>query len=114
MKPLASIQQKVKGRNWNFILLTDRAFDKLHNPDGEQNAAMTLGPKYEIHFSKTEWCLVDIRHEIMHAFYAMAEVNSSALTPAQVEETMCEIVGVNYHEIGLISDRVAECFFNYK
>jgi hypothetical protein len=113
MKPLASINVSIKGRDWKVSLLTDRAFDKLHNPDGESNAAMTMAAQYEVHFSKNHWDIVNIRHELMHCFYAMAEVNSTDLTPLQVEETMCSIVGQNYAEIGLIADRIAECFFNY-
>lgn len=113
MKSLASITLQIKGRDWKFLLLTDRAFDKLHNPEGEQNAAMTIPTRYEVHFSKSHWDLVNVRHELMHCFYAMAEVNSSDLSPEQVEETMCSIVGQNYAEIGLIADRIAECFFNH-
>lgn len=113
MKHIAKITLSVKGRNWTFLLLTDRAFDKLHNPDGEQNAAMTMTSKYEVHFCKNHWDLTNIRHELTHCFYAMAEVNSSDLSPEQVEETMCSIIGQNYAEIGLISDRIAECFFNH-
>lgn len=113
MKHLSSITLKVKGRNWRFILLTDRAFNKIHNPNNEANAAMTCPSQYEVHFCKSHWNLVNIRHELSHCFYYMAGVNSTDLTPLQVEETMCEIIAVNYHDIGLISDRVAEAFFNY-
>lgn len=113
MKPLASIVLKIKGRNWTFLLLTDRAFNKLHNPEGESNAAMTLFTKYEVHFAKTDWSLVDIRHELGHCYYAMSQVGSSELTPSQVEETMCSIFGAHGPEMSLIADRIAECFFNY-
>lgn len=112
LKPIVQITLKVKGRDWKFMLLTDKAFNKVHNPNDENNAAMTLPTKYEVHFSKSDWNIIDIRHELGHVFYAMAEVASSNLSPDQVEETMCSIIGQNYHEIGLLSDRVAECFFN--
>lgn len=113
MKSLASIVIPIKGRNWTFYLLTDRAFDKLHNLNEEQNAAMTVPTSYSVHFAKNHWDLVSILHELGHVYYTMAEVNSSNLTPEQVEETMCSIIGANYQEIGLVAHRVAECFFNY-
>ena len=118
MKILAQIDIKIKGRKWKFLLFTDRAFDKLHNSNEDEsengNAAMTVVSKYEVHFPKSEWNIVDIRHELTHCFYAMAGVNSSELTVKQVEETLCEIVGKDGPEMMLIADRVAECFFNYK
>lgn len=114
MKHLAVADIKVKGRLWKFILMTDRAFDKLHNANGGQNAAMTISTKYEVHFPKSCWDIVNIRHELGHVFYTMSSVNSSDLTPLQVEETMCSIFGSHGPEMMLIADRVAECFFNYK
>lgn len=117
MKILASTQIKIKGRPWKFILMTDRAFDKLHNSNEDeadnQNAAMTISTKYEVHFPKSYWNIIDIRHELTHCYYAMAGVNSSELTTLQVEETLCEIVGKDGPEIMMNADRVAECFFNY-
>ena len=113
MKPLAQIEIPVKGRSWKFMLLTDRMYDKIHNSDGGNSAAMTISTSYSVHFSKSFWDMENIRHELFHAFYAMAEVNSSALTPLQVEETMCSIYGSNGPEMNLIADRIAECFFNY-
>lgn len=113
MKPLANITLKIKGRDWKFLLLTDKTFDKIHNPNGEENAAMTLPNRFEVHFAKSCWSLVDIRHELTHCFYAMSDVNSSDLTPSQVEETMCSIFGTHGPEMLVIADRIAECFFNY-
>ena len=114
MKPLTTILINVKGSDWTFKLFTDRAFNKLHNPTGEENnAAMTLLNIREVHFSKSDWCLVDLRHELVHVFYAMTHTSSSDHDPLQVEETIAEIIGQNYSEIGVISDKVAERFFNY-
>lgn len=113
MKPLASTTIKIKGREWKFLLLTDRQFDKIHNPEGQLNNAMTISSRYEVHFPKSSWNIVDIRHELSHCFYTMSSVNSSELTPLQVEETMCSIFGAHGPEMMLIADRVAECFFNY-
>jgi hypothetical protein len=112
MKYIVKTTQTVKGREWSFYLLSDRVFDKLHNADGEENAAMTLPPKYEVHFSKSSWSMIDIRHELGHVFFIMTGTNSSNLDVAQVEETMCSIIGADLQEIALIGDRIAECFFN--
>ena len=113
MKPLTSISLDIKGRSWCFKLFTDRAFDRLHNPNDEGNAGMTLPNIYEVHFAKSEWDTVDIRHEIMHLLYHMSLTGSAEHDPSQVEETMCEITATHYHEIGLWSDRVTERFLNY-
>lgn len=114
MKPLASIILLIKGREWTFKLFSDRAFNKLHNIEGnENNAAMTIPTMYEVHFAKSDWCMVDIRHELGHVLYAMTQTASASHDPDQVEETMCEIIGQNAPEIILWSDRIAERFFNY-
>jgi len=108
---MASITISIKGRDWNFILLTDRRFDKLHNEDGGSRAGMTSPNQYECHFRKSDWCISDIRHELGHALFHMSLTGSSDLTPDQTEETMCEIIAHHTPEIMLWSDRVAEKFF---
>jgi hypothetical protein len=108
---MSSILIDIKGRQWNFILLTDRRFDKLHNEDGKARAGLTLPNQYECHFRKSDWCINDIRHEIGHALYHMSMTGSSDLTPDQVEETMCQLIGYHGPEIMLWADRVAEKFF---
>jgi hypothetical protein len=114
MKPIFSITLLIKGRDWTFNLFTDKAFNKLHNPNGdENNAGMTLPYSYEVHFSKSAWCPVDIRHEIGHILYFMSLNGSSEHDAGQVEESMCEIIGHHAPEIIMWSDRVAERFLNY-
>lgn len=114
MKHLAMIQKNIKGRNWQFKLLSDRIFDKVHNPEGtENNTAMTVSSKYEVHFSKSEWNLVDIRHELLHVYFHMSNTVAADLTPLQTEETIADIFGHNGPEMCMVADSVAECFFNY-
>lgn len=113
MKHIAQLSIDIKGRPWHFKLFSDRNFDKMHNDEEMSTGAITIPSKYEVHFSKSTWDLNFIRHEIFHIFYAMSEVASSDLTPDQVEETMCSIGGAYLQDIALISDRVAECFFNH-
>jgi hypothetical protein len=101
----------IKGRDWAFMLIPDRKFDKLYNQNDEGNIAMTLVGQYTVHFRKSDWCTTTIRHEIFHVLYAMDHNVAADLSPLQVEETCCEIMARNYNEIGLWSDRIAENFF---
>ena len=110
------ITLSIKGRDWAFILMTDKSFDKLYNAnenaEDNNNAAMTLtGNAYEVHFRKSDWDIVKIRHEIGHVLYRMSLVNDASHTPDQVEETFCQIIGHHGPEIELWTDRVAERFF---
>src|SRR5687767_3210535 len=96
----------IKGRDWKFILLTDKRFDKLHNDeDGGSRAGVTLTNQYECHFRKSDWCIKDIRHELGHVLFIMSLTGSAGLTPDQTEETMCEIIGQHCAEIIAWSDK---------
>lgn len=114
MKYLSKIVIPIKGRNWTFMLLSDRIFDKTHNPEGDEgNAGMTVFSQYEAHFAKSEWSLIDIRHEIGHILRFMGNTTSSTLDADQTEELMCEIIGHHSLEICMWADQVAERFLNY-
>ncbi len=117
MKHLASITLPLKGKNWTFRLFTDRAFDKMHNssvdPDENDNAGMTVFSQYEVHFPKTEWDIVDIRHEILHIYKFMSHTGSATLDAGQTEELLCEIFGNHGLEMCMYADQVAERFLNY-
>lgn len=101
----------IKGRDWTFILMSDKAFDKLNNADGGSRAGVTLPNQYICQFRKSDWCLTDIIHEIGHILYHMSETATAGLTPDQVEETMCQLVAKNYFHIGLWASLIAEKFF---
>lgn len=107
-----SITLPIKGRDWQFILMPDKSFDKLHNPNGEANTGMTLPNKYSVHFKKSDWCITDIRHELCHVLRHMTHAHTMEISVDDMEEHMCQILASNYHEIGLWSDRIAERFFN--
>jgi hypothetical protein len=110
---MSSITLSIKGRDWAFILMADKRFDKLHNNLDNQeglNVAMTVGAIYEVHFRKSNWDLITIRHEIFHVLYNMSLSGSAELTPSQVEEISAEIVGHHSLEICLWTDRIAEKF----
>lgn len=108
---MSTITIEIKGRPWTFILMPDKRFDKLHNPEGDLATGMTMPNTYEVHFRKSDWCNVDIRHELGHVLFRMSEANAAELSPADVEEVMCEIYAKNYADIGVWSDRIAEKFF---
>jgi len=102
----------IKGREWEFILMGDKRFDKLYNPNGEGNVAMTLPNQYKVHFKKTDWCNADIIHELGHVLLTMSHMRSANVTVDDMEEIMCDIYAENYAEIGLWASRIAEKFFN--
>jgi hypothetical protein len=107
---MKEITLNIKGRDWKFKLLSDAKFNKLHNGDGGDRPGVTMPPNYEVHFRKSDWTLIDIRHELGHVLYHMSLTTSSDLTPDQVEETMCSIIGYHVPDIIVWSDRIAEKF----
>ena len=106
-----SIVLSIKGRDWTFNLLADRTFDKLYNTMEEGNTAMTMANQYRTDFRKSDWCVVDIIHEIGHILYSLAPTRSANLSVADVEEVMCDIYSTEYFEIGLWVGRISEKFF---
>lgn len=107
---MSQITINIKGRDWKFVLMPDKRFDKLYNENGGQNAAMTVPSIYEVHFAKSEWDVVTIRHELLHVLYSMSLTGSAGLDPVQVEETCAEIVAHHAIEIVFWADRITEKF----
>lgn len=101
----------IKGRDWTFALLPDKTFDKLHNPEGQDNTAMTMVNQYKTDFRKSDWCLVDILHELGHVIYSLSPTRSANLTTGDVEEVMCDIYSSDYFVIGQWAGLIAEKFF---
>lgn len=111
MKSTNSIVLEIKGRQWTFVLMTDKAFDKLHNPNGESNTAMTMTNQYRTDFRKSDWSLIDIIHELGHIIYSLSPTRSAALSTDDVEEVMCDIYSTDYFDIGRFAGLIAEKFF---
>lgn len=107
----SSIVLEIKGRPWTFILMPDKTFDKLHNQNGELQTGMTIASQYEVHFRKSDWCIVDIRHELGHVLKIMTHTNSVDMTPDDMEEHMCELYASNFADVGVWTDRISEKFF---
>lgn len=108
---MSSIVIPIKGRDWKFILLADKRFNKLHNSMGESDAvAMTMTTTYEVHFRKSDWDLITIRHELLHVLFTAGLSSSAELTAEQVQEICAEIVAHHTPDIVLWTDRIAERF----
>ena len=106
-----NIVLNIKGRDWNFVLVPDKRFDRLYNQGESEHVAMTLPATYEVHFRKSNWDLISVRHEILHILYSMSLVSSTDMSPDDVQELCAEIVGHHTPDIVLWSDRIAERFF---
>lgn len=108
---MSNIVLSVKGRDWNFILIPDKRYDKLHNhTENDHSMAITLPTVYEVHFRKSDWDLGTIRHELLHVLYAMSLVGSTDLSISDVQEICAEIVGQHTPDVVLWTDRIAEKF----
>lgn len=107
---MSTVTINVKGRDWKFVLMPDKRFDKLYNAEGGSNAAMTVPSIYEVHFAKSCWDVVTIRHELLHVLFSMSLTGSTGLTPDQVEELCAEIVAHHSIEIILWADQITEKF----
>lgn len=102
----------IKGKNWSFILLHDRSFDKLHNsnPDEGDASAITLSSTHEVHFRKSDLEPSVVAHELLHVLVNASLVGSADLSPAQVEELCAEIVGEHYAEIASWTNQILSRF----
>lgn len=112
MKSLATITINIKGRDWSFHLLTDRVFDKLHNPEDEDAIAMTIPHQYTVHFRRSDWTPRSSLHEIGHILHFASLVGSSDLSAADSVELMCEIIAEHNEELTLWSSRITDRFLN--
>jgi hypothetical protein len=109
---MTDITLDVKGRKWKFVLVPDKRYDRQHNssePD-DGSVAITLPDLNEVHFKKSTWDIITVRHELAHVLYNMSLVSSSDLKPGQVEETFAEIIGHHCSEIIFWSDQIAHRF----
>ena len=113
MKCLTSITLNIKGRDWKFSLCSDKVFNKIYNPDDEGNAAMTIQGTKEVHFRKSDWSGIAIKHEIGHILHFSTLSSSSELTADQTVEIMCELIGEHAEEIVLWASQVTERFLNH-
>jgi len=108
---MTDITLDIKGRKWKFVLVPDKRYDRQHNPGPEDDSvAITLPDLTEVHFKKSSWDMVTIRHELAHVLFNLSLVSSASLTPDQVEETFAEIIAHHCSEIIVWSDQIAHKF----
>lgn len=107
---MSSLVINIKGRDWKFLLMPDKRFNKIHNPDEDGNAAMTVPSTYEVHFRKSDWNVATVRHELLHVLFNMSLVGSADLSTTDVQEICAEIVAEHAIEIVLWADRISEKF----
>lgn len=107
---MSQITLDIKGRPWTFVLMTDRRYDRLYNLEEDTSSAITLPTIYEVHFRRSNWDLVTIRHELLHVLYNMSLVSSTDMSNEDVQEICAEIVAHHAIEIVLWADRIAEKF----
>lgn len=99
----------IKGKNWHFITIADKSFDKkFPNEEGEEGetAAVTKSDENTVYIRKTKVTIPVIRHEIFHVIVFSSLIESSSLTKDQMEELSAEIVGEHASEIVLWAEQV--------
>ena len=108
----SNITINIKGRDWKFVVIADKTFDKKFNaiPGDDDGCAITLNDDKTVFIKKSSIHLPVIRHEIMHILVFSSLVESSSLTALQMEELCCEIVGEHGQELNLWAEKVMNFF----
>lgn len=101
MKHNTHLTLNIKGRNWHFILYTDKQYDKKFKEDDsdDEDCATTDPAENTVYFRRSKFNLPTIRHELMHVVVFSSLVESSDLSRTQMEDLCCEIVGEHGLEI---------------
>jgi hypothetical protein len=102
------ITLNIKGRNWHFVLLGDRVFDKRFpcEEENEETQAITVPDENSIYLKKSRFTLPTIRHEIFHILVFSSLIESSSLDRDQMEELGAEITAEHSPEIVLWAEQV--------
>ena len=100
-------KKTIKDKEWTFLLLSDKKYDKDH---GEDSDGITYPSERCVYFAKSTINLSVILHELMHVFNNASLINSSDLTRLQQEELGCEIVAEHYFDIGKLAFEINEFF----
>jgi hypothetical protein len=93
----------IKGIEWKVYAQSTAAYNRAHGTDSH---AITYYKDRLIYFKLSELASSYVRHEIMHAYVASCNTNSSNLVPDQVEELCAEIYGDHGPEMDLLVDRI--------
>lgn len=93
----------IKGFEWKIHALTNSTYVRNH---GNDSNAITYYKDREIYFNLSSLAPEYVRHEILHAYIASSNVNSSGLTTDQMEELCCELYGEHGPEMDVLTDKI--------
>lgn len=102
---MCSIVKNIKGRDWTFNFLTQRQFNKK-NPRDKNFPALANPNIHEVDIVVTEVNFRNVIHELLHCYYFECENQSTNPTPLQVEETVCDLVGTHYFDLGKLASEI--------
>ena len=86
------IKFNIHGIPWRIEVLEDDEYVKRFE---QLDAGVTLPGLRRIYISESELDLETIRHEIAHAFYHMAGVQSANIQPHDIEEIFADIIAIH-------------------
>lgn len=107
MAKVRSIKIKIKGIEWAIYAQTQAAYKRKHGSDSH---AITYTKDRDIYFNISTLAPNYVRHEIFHAYIASSSINSSNLTPDQLEELAAELFGDHGPEMDLAVDQILNFF----
>jgi hypothetical protein len=88
------MKTEILGTPWNIVLYTDDKLFLKEVADGhEDTEALTDPDTNTIYIRKSRLSVVNIRHELFHAYIVMCCAAHSDIERDSLEEIACEIVG---------------------
>lgn len=93
----------IKGVEWTVFSQSTKSYKRLHGID---SIAITYPKDREIYFDADRLIPDTVFHELLHGFVDSSNITSSNLTPSQMEELCCEIIGEHYYDMGLLANKI--------
>lgn len=90
---LSSMKLKVGDTNWKVRLLTPEQFIDIHGEENKETAAMTDTGTHIIDFRNDCIDIINVRHELFHAYFSLSLVSDSHLDKDATEELSANIIG---------------------
>lgn len=94
---------RIKDIEWSLIVKPSKDYEKDHGSDSHAN---TEFGENCIYVDVASLNLVNILHELGHAYFASCMTNSADLSPLAVEEIFCEIIGAHATELVSLGRRL--------
>lgn len=92
----------VLGYDWNILVLPKKDFKRRFG----KITAITLLDTNEVYFRSDRLNLLNVRHEITHAFLKYTCIDELNLSQQQFEEFMCDFTGVHAETVLRLSDQI--------